>query len=265
MEPHVLLEPVAVPDDPRLCDAWPLATLGAPSAWDLSTGAGVTIAILDRRRRFQPSRPRGQARPQPQLLRGQHGYWRPRARGRGARRRGQRCHLGSARGSSRQCRRDAVPPGVAITSPADGATLAKTVKIQVVAQDDVEVSRVDLMLALPSRRRAVAARSALPASRGIPARRPRAATSCRLGPSMPPVGRPRAARSPSSSLPPAREVAARSPRGKAPRTASGARGEPSPPVGNRPAWKGLSALRKTLSPAPSARAPVGLPPFEEIP
>jgi subtilisin family serine protease len=47
VEPNALLEPVAVPDDPRLGDAWHLAALGAPSAWDLSTGAGVTVAILD--------------------------------------------------------------------------------------------------------------------------------------------------------------------------------------------------------------------------
>jgi hypothetical protein len=47
VEPNALLEPVAVPDDPRFEDAWHLGALGAPSAWDLSTGAGVTLAILD--------------------------------------------------------------------------------------------------------------------------------------------------------------------------------------------------------------------------
>jgi hypothetical protein len=39
--------PSALPNDPSHADAWHLAKIGAPAAWDLSKGAGVTIAILD--------------------------------------------------------------------------------------------------------------------------------------------------------------------------------------------------------------------------
>jgi len=52
--PHVefaeldrLVEPSAVSNDPYFGSAWHLAKIGAPTAWDGSTGTGVTIAILD--------------------------------------------------------------------------------------------------------------------------------------------------------------------------------------------------------------------------
>ena len=47
VEPNRLFDPVAVPDDPLFAQAWHLAKLEAPAAWDVSTGAGVLIAILD--------------------------------------------------------------------------------------------------------------------------------------------------------------------------------------------------------------------------
>lgn len=34
-------------NDPQYHNAWHLATLGAPTAWDIAKGAGVTVAILD--------------------------------------------------------------------------------------------------------------------------------------------------------------------------------------------------------------------------
>jgi subtilisin family serine protease len=42
-----LFRPSALPDDPSYGVAWHLARLGAPAAWELSQGEGVTIAILD--------------------------------------------------------------------------------------------------------------------------------------------------------------------------------------------------------------------------
>lgn len=52
--PHVkfaeldqLVEPASVANDPYFGSAWHLDKIGAPTAWDSSTGAGVTIAILD--------------------------------------------------------------------------------------------------------------------------------------------------------------------------------------------------------------------------
>lgn len=35
------------PNDPNLGSGWHLATLGAPAAWDLATGAGVVMAVCD--------------------------------------------------------------------------------------------------------------------------------------------------------------------------------------------------------------------------
>jgi thermitase len=52
--PHVrfaevdeLVPLAATVNDPRFANEWHLTRIGAPSAWDLSTGHGVTIAILD--------------------------------------------------------------------------------------------------------------------------------------------------------------------------------------------------------------------------
>jgi thermitase len=39
--------PGLIPNDPYYANAWHLPRIGGPSAWDASTGAGVTIAILD--------------------------------------------------------------------------------------------------------------------------------------------------------------------------------------------------------------------------
>jgi subtilisin family serine protease len=45
--PNLLLPPTEVPDDPQYAVAWHLDKIGAPAAWDLSKGDGVTIAVLD--------------------------------------------------------------------------------------------------------------------------------------------------------------------------------------------------------------------------
>jgi hypothetical protein len=42
-----VLEPALTPNDPRYSSAWHLPKIEAPSAWDSTQGAGVTIAILD--------------------------------------------------------------------------------------------------------------------------------------------------------------------------------------------------------------------------
>jgi hypothetical protein len=47
VEPNALFDPVALPDDPLLGQAWHLTKLEAPAAWDVSTGNGVVVAILD--------------------------------------------------------------------------------------------------------------------------------------------------------------------------------------------------------------------------
>jgi len=46
-ELDVALEPNLVLNDPYLGSAWHLPKIGAPKAWDLKTGTGVTVAILD--------------------------------------------------------------------------------------------------------------------------------------------------------------------------------------------------------------------------
>jgi hypothetical protein len=46
-EPDILDEPVLVTNDPYYTQAWHLQKIGAPFAWDYSTAAGVTIAVLD--------------------------------------------------------------------------------------------------------------------------------------------------------------------------------------------------------------------------
>lgn len=48
VEPDAVLLPSAIPDDPNFPAQWHLPQIGAPAAWDVSTGReGVTIAILD--------------------------------------------------------------------------------------------------------------------------------------------------------------------------------------------------------------------------
>lgn len=47
VERDVLLNPQFIPNDPNFAAAWHLAKIGAPVAWDISMGAGITIAILD--------------------------------------------------------------------------------------------------------------------------------------------------------------------------------------------------------------------------
>ncbi len=39
--------PGRIPNDPSYPSEWHEAKIGAPAAWDFSTGQGVTIAILD--------------------------------------------------------------------------------------------------------------------------------------------------------------------------------------------------------------------------
>ncbi len=46
-EPDFLIAPTATPNDPLLGNQWYIQKLAAPNAWNLATGAGVTIAILD--------------------------------------------------------------------------------------------------------------------------------------------------------------------------------------------------------------------------
>lgn len=45
--PNELLPPSALPDDPYYTIAWHLPKIAAPGAWDLATGEGVAIAVLD--------------------------------------------------------------------------------------------------------------------------------------------------------------------------------------------------------------------------
>jgi subtilisin family serine protease len=47
-EPDTLVEPMGmVADDPQFADEWHLEKIQAPTAWEVSTGGGVTVAILD--------------------------------------------------------------------------------------------------------------------------------------------------------------------------------------------------------------------------
>jgi thermitase len=42
-----IAKPALAPNDPYFGSAWHLSKIGAPAAWDLSIGTGVTVAILD--------------------------------------------------------------------------------------------------------------------------------------------------------------------------------------------------------------------------
>ena len=46
-ERDMLLKPEATADDPYYASAWHLTKIGAPTAWDVTQGENVTIAILD--------------------------------------------------------------------------------------------------------------------------------------------------------------------------------------------------------------------------
>jgi hypothetical protein len=46
-ELDLIIEPETIPNDPYYFNAWHLPKIGADAAWDMSQGAGVTIAILD--------------------------------------------------------------------------------------------------------------------------------------------------------------------------------------------------------------------------
>lgn len=46
-EPDMLLKPEATANDPDFASEWHLFKIGAPTAWDNSTGQNVTVAILD--------------------------------------------------------------------------------------------------------------------------------------------------------------------------------------------------------------------------
>jgi len=47
-EPDMLVEPTEIiPDDPEFPNEWHLQTIQAPTAWETSTGSGITVAILD--------------------------------------------------------------------------------------------------------------------------------------------------------------------------------------------------------------------------
>lgn len=51
VEPNILLQPALVPNDPRYPEQWhyfePTGGLNLPTAWDLATGDGVVVAVLD--------------------------------------------------------------------------------------------------------------------------------------------------------------------------------------------------------------------------
>jgi len=46
-EPDMMVGPDGTANDPYYASEWHLSTIGAPTAWDTSTGAGITVAILD--------------------------------------------------------------------------------------------------------------------------------------------------------------------------------------------------------------------------
>ena len=46
-EPVVRVQALWLPDDPQFAQQWHLKAAGAPSAWDTTRGAGVTVAIID--------------------------------------------------------------------------------------------------------------------------------------------------------------------------------------------------------------------------
>ena len=46
-EPDAIVAPDFVPNDTYYTSEWHLQTVGAPTAWNISTGSGVTVAILD--------------------------------------------------------------------------------------------------------------------------------------------------------------------------------------------------------------------------
>ncbi|NLD43452.1 MAG: S8 family serine peptidase, partial [Chloroflexi bacterium] len=47
-EPDYLAVPAVTPNDPRYSEQWALGAIGAPAAWDVTTGAGsVAIAVVD--------------------------------------------------------------------------------------------------------------------------------------------------------------------------------------------------------------------------
>ncbi|MGD2062226.1 MAG: S8 family serine peptidase [Nitrospirota bacterium] len=47
-EPDMLVEPSEIlPDDPKFPNEWHLPKIQAPTAWETSTGGGITVAILD--------------------------------------------------------------------------------------------------------------------------------------------------------------------------------------------------------------------------
>lgn len=46
-EPDAIVAPDFVPNDTYYTSEWHLQTLGAPTAWNVSTGSGITVAILD--------------------------------------------------------------------------------------------------------------------------------------------------------------------------------------------------------------------------
>ena len=80
-----------VPNDPYLGSQWHTTRINAPAAWDLATGAGVTIAVIDPRNRpFTPmahsERPDG-----PQPFEGMRDIERSRRKGKPELRRGDRC------------------------------------------------------------------------------------------------------------------------------------------------------------------------------
>jgi len=47
VERNLSVAPVLTPNDPKFSSEWHLAQISAPAAWDLTTGAGDAIAILD--------------------------------------------------------------------------------------------------------------------------------------------------------------------------------------------------------------------------
>jgi hypothetical protein len=47
-EPDYILTPDAVPNDPQFPNEWGLGKIGAPSAWNITTGStNVTVCVVD--------------------------------------------------------------------------------------------------------------------------------------------------------------------------------------------------------------------------
>jgi hypothetical protein len=46
-EPDYVVTPDAIPSDAQFSNQWGLTKIGAPSAWDTTTGSSVTVCVVD--------------------------------------------------------------------------------------------------------------------------------------------------------------------------------------------------------------------------